>query len=106
MEKKTLLTAEGKQKLEDELQAKVFSRSKQELLAALNFDGLGETLINKIVDFYGYDNIVVGKPYVGLPDGVGEATLQKFKNDILENLKIVDMFINDSRWIERHKRRS
>ncbi len=88
----------SEKKLEDELLSKVFTRSKQTLLAALNFDGLGETLINKIVDFYGYDNIKVGKPYVGLPSGVGEATLQKFKDSILENLETVDMFINDSRY--------
>ena len=85
-------------KLESELLSKVFSRSKQELLAAMNFEDLGETLINKIVDFYGYDNIEAGKPYVGLPPGVGELTLQKFKDKILENLEYVNKFINDSRY--------
>ena len=85
-------------KLRDELLAKVFNRSKQELLAAMNFEDLGETLINKIVDFYGYNNIVEGKQYVGLPDGVGELTLQKFKDKIQENLKLVDMFVNDCRY--------
>lgn len=85
-------------KLESELLSKVFSRSKQELLAAMNFEDLGETLINKIVDFYGYDNIEAGKPYAGLPPGVGELTLQKFKDKILENLEYVNKFINDSRY--------
>lgn len=85
-------------KLESELLAKVFSRSKQELLAAMPFEDLGETLINKIVDFYGYDNIEAGKPYVGLPPGVGELTLQKFKDKILENLEYVNKFINDDRY--------
>jgi len=85
-------------KLESELLSKVFSRSKQELLAAMNFEDLGETLINKIVDFYGYDNIEAGKPYVCLPPGVGELTLQKFKDKILENLEYVNKFINDSRY--------
>lgn len=85
-------------KLRDELLAKVFNRSKQELLAAMNFEDLGETLINKIVDFYGYDNISEGMQYVGLPDGVGELTLQKFKDKIQENLKLVDMFVNDCRY--------
>ena len=96
----------SEKKLADELQAKVFSRSKQELLAAMNIDGLGETLINKIVDFYGYDNIAAGKPYVGLPCGIGEITLQKFKDCILENLKLVDMFINDSRYNYLERSRS
>lgn len=85
-------------KLEIELLAKVFSRSKQELLAAMPFEDLGETLINKIVDFYGYENIEAGKQYIGLPPGVGELTLQKFKDKILENLEYVNKFINDSRY--------
>lgn len=85
-------------KLENELLSKVFSRSKQELLAAMPFEDLGETLINKIVDFYGYDNIEAGKQYIGLPPGIGELTLQKFKDKILENLAYVNKFINDSRY--------
>ena len=84
-------------KLYEELLKNVFTRSKQELLAATNFIGLSETLINKIVDFYGFENIEAGK-YVGLPSGVGELTLQKFKDSILENLEIVNKFINDSRY--------
>ena len=64
----------------------------------MNFEDLGEILINKIVDFYGYSNIEAGKPYIGLPSGVGELTLQKFKDKILENLGYVNMFINDSRY--------
>lgn len=85
-------------KFENELLAKVFSRSKQTILAAMPFEDLGETLINKIVDFYGYDNIEAGKPFAGLPDGIGDITLQKFKDRILDNLKLVNMFINDSRY--------
>ena len=92
------LKKKSEKKLADELEAKVFVRDRQELLAAMNFDGLGETLVNKIVDFYGYDNIKAGKPYVGLPSGIGETTLQKFKDSIQENLETVDMFINDKRY--------
>lgn len=88
----------SEKKLESELLSKVFSRSKTALLAAMPFEDLGETLINKIVDFYGYDNIEADKQYIGLPDGVGEITLQKFKDRILDNLKLVNMFINDSRY--------
>lgn len=84
-------------KFYDELKIKVFTRSKQELLAAMNFKDISETLVNKIVDFYGLDNIILEK-YIGLPEGIGEITLQKFKDDILENLEYVNMFINDSRY--------
>lgn len=92
------LKKKSEKKLADELEAKVFVRDRQKLLAAMNFDGLGETLVNKIVDFYGYDNIKAGNPYIGLPSGIGESTLQKFKNSIQENLETVDMFINDKRY--------
>ena len=81
----------------NELSMKVFTRSRQELFAALNFRGLGETLINRIVDFYGMDN-VIAESFTGLPSGVGEATLEKFKDSLRDNLSIVDKIINDSRY--------
>lgn len=84
-------------KLYDELAAKVFTRSRKDLLAATNFTGLSEKLVGKIVDFYGFDNIEKSI-YNGLPDGIGELTLSKFKDDILDNLKTVDMFLKDSRY--------
>lgn len=84
-------------KLYDELANNVFNKSKQDLLAATNFVGLSETLINKIVDFYGFENIENNR-YTGLPNGVGEITLSKFKESILENLDIVNMFINNERY--------
>jgi len=39
-------------KLSDELYNKMFSRSKKQLLCALNFKDLSETLLNKIVSHY------------------------------------------------------
>ena len=93
-------------KLESELLAKVFSRSKQELLAAMPFEDLGETLINKIVDFYGYDTVanpdwsIQGSfpPGSGMPSGIGMLTIVKFMAKRLENIGYVNMFINDSRY--------
>ena len=84
-------------KLYDELNNKVFTKSKQELLAAMNFCGVGETIVNKIVDFYGYEN-VEKQNFIGYPPGVGESFLSKFKEDLLENLDYVNMFINNSRY--------
>ena len=84
-------------KLFEELQTKVFTRSKKELFAAMNFKGLSETLISRIVDFYGFDNIAAGR-YSGLPNGIGEITLEKFKDDASANLAIVEKFVNDSRY--------
>ena len=84
-------------KLYSELLDKVFTKSRKDLVSALNFNGLAEITLNKIIDFYGFDNIIAGK-YVGLPSGVGEVTLQKFTGAILENIKIADKFISDSRY--------
>lgn len=84
-------------KLYDELNSKVFTKSKQELLAAMNFCGVGETIVNKIVDFYGYEN-VEKQIFNGYPSGVGESFLSKFKEDLLENLGYVNMFIHNSRY--------
>ena len=84
-------------KLYDELNNKVFTKSKQELLAAMNFCGVGETIVNKIVDFYGYEN-VEKQNFIGYPPGVGESFLSKFKEDLLENLDYVNMFIHNSRY--------
>lgn len=51
-------------KLYDELAAKVFTRSRKDLLAATNFTGLSEKLIRKIVDFYGFDNIILIETHI------------------------------------------
>lgn len=84
-------------KLYEELNSKVFTKSKQELLAAMNFCGVGETIVNKIVDFYGYEN-VEKQNFIGYPSGVGESFLSKFKEDIIENLGYVNMFTHNSRY--------
>jgi len=84
-------------KLAEELKSKVFTRSKKDLLSALNFRGLSETLISRIVDFYGWDAIEDQK-FVGFPDGVGDVLLDKFKDCLLENLKVVNKLISDVRY--------
>lgn len=84
-------------KFYDELLLKLFTRSKQELLAATQFNGLSEILVNKIVDFYGLENIEQDK-YTGLPYGVGELILDKFRDNVKENLDLVNVIINDSRY--------
>lgn len=85
-------------KLYEELKLKVFTRSEKELLAATNFNGLSEILINKIVDFYGLENIKNHNYVKELPLGIGEITLRKFQEDVDNNLLIVSKIINDSRY--------
>lgn len=91
------LKSKTQTKLADELKLKVFSRSKKELLGAMNFCGLGETSIYKIVDFYGWENILSGT-YNGLPDGIGDTLLERFTSKIAENLSDLDMLTKDIRY--------
>lgn len=90
-------------KLYDELYAKVFSQSKEKLLCAMNFVGLSETLVGKIVGHYGIDavmsadfgkNISEGQ----LPNGVGQATIAAFLAGLPEAQRYVNLVVNDMRW--------
>ena len=89
-------------KLYDELYNKVFSQSKEKLLTAMNFIGLSEILIGKIIDHYGYDLIesdnFKNEAYKSLPNGIGTITLDKFIENLPEALVQVNMVINDIRW--------
>ena len=84
--------------LYSELLDKVFTRSKQELLAALNFKGIGETTINKLVDAFGYDNVSNKKFEGTLPNGIQYLTFQKFLDGLDDNLAIVEKIAADSRY--------
>lgn len=90
-------------KLYDELYAKVLSQSKEKLLGAMNFVGLSETLINKIVDHYGIDAIesdsfIAEAKAHPLPSGIGQATLDSFIEGRQEALANMNKVINDVRW--------
>lgn len=87
-------------KLADELAAKVFVRPPEDIFAALNIRNLGEKLQKKIIEFYGWKN--VSDPDFafegGLPPGIGEITLAKFKEARLENLRVAGLFTKDVRY--------
>ena len=89
-------------KLHDELYAKVFSQSREKLLGAMNFVGLSETLVDKIVSHYGYSLVESSsfrdEAHKSLPAGVGSITLDKFIEDLPEALRCVEMIVNDTRW--------
>lgn len=89
-------------KLYDELYAKVFSQSKEKLLGAMNFVGLSETSIDKIVSHYGYSLVestsFKNEAYKSLPSGIGAITLDKFIEDLPEALRHVNMVVSDTRW--------
>lgn len=87
-------------KLAAELANKVFTKSPEDIFAALNIRDLGEKLQKKIIEFYGWKN--VSDPEFGfgggLPAGIGDITLAKFKEARLENLRVADMFTKDVRY--------
>lgn len=96
-----------------QLLGKVFSAPKEKLFYAMDFQGLSEVLLNKIVSFYGLDFI---EDYAGkcksrdlseftsmsgkniLPAGIGEITLGKFLNDLDEPLECLEKLTSDPRW--------
>ena len=88
-------------KFESELYDKVFSRDKRDIFCALNFRGLSEILLSKIVDWYGWDIIendlssILSKP---LPAGIGDITIKKFIDGAPENLDITRKILDDPRY--------
>ena len=89
-------------KLYDELYSKVFSRNKADILSAMNFVGLAETLVKKIIDYYGFDAIESSSfneiAYKSLPMGIGSITMDKFIDDLPEALRFTQMVVNDTRY--------
>lgn len=96
-----------------QLLEKVFSAPKERLFYAMDFQGLSEILLDKIVSFYGMDFIekysktrsgnglpeftaMSGKD--GLPSGIGEITLSKFVQDLDVPLENLGKITADPRW--------
>ena len=100
---KLIAFAPGKKKTEAKLAAelrdKVFSKAPDEIFCALNIRDLGETLQRKIIDFYGWENVrTPGFGFEGLPEGIGEVTLAKFRDALAENLRVTALFEADPRY--------
>ena len=91
----------------------LFSHTEKELFCAMNFIGLSEKLLSKIVDFYGLDTIkkVVSereqnglsvttfkqlKSY--LPEGIGETLLQKFVDHVVQACDNLNLIVQDIRY--------
>lgn len=89
-------------KFYDELKKKMFSATREKLFISMNFFGLSEILLTKIVDFYGMDKIenIMNEELntTVLPDGIGTITIEKFIDDAEKNLRLVDLITEDSRW--------
>ena len=98
-------------KLSEELNAKLFTLPAKNLFCAMNFKGLSEILLNKIIDWCSWtfieNNIKAGnlekavRDYAainGLPMGIGEITLEKFIASAEKNFKNVELITSDSRY--------
>ena len=85
------------QKFAEELKLKIFSRTKDELLCAMNFSGLGMSSIQKIIDFYGWEAIEA-KKFDGHPDGIGDLLLEKFISSIDKNMADLKLLLSDVRY--------
>lgn len=89
-------------KLGNEIYSKVFAISKRDIFCKLNMKDIGETLLNKIVDFYSFEKIESGDiENIGmdsLPEGIGEITMNKFLEEYRKNLEITNMIVADPRY--------
>lgn len=87
-------------KLEKEIYNKIFTQPKEKLFCAMNFNGLSEILLNKIVEFVGFEDIEnkrVKNTY-NFPVGIGQTLFDRFLEDYQENVDIVNMIIHNPKY--------
>lgn len=88
--------------LYNQLQTKIFSLEAIDLHSKLPFSGAGEATIDKMVEFYGFDEInamlFAKKMPLTFPEGIGQVTLAKLRDSWVENVRIMQMFIDDPRF--------
>jgi DNA ligase (NAD+) len=89
-------------KLEKEIIEKILTLSDKDIFVKLNMKDIGETLLMKIVDFYGWDKIISGEVEsynkYGLPEGIGEITIKKFISNYRNNIHLMNMITSDTRY--------
>lgn len=89
-------------KLYDELYTKVFSQSREEILKAMNFVGLSQASIDKILQHYGYSSVesisFKDDACKSMPNGIGHAMLDSFIEGLHDAISKVNLIVNDQRW--------
>ena len=97
----------SQKKFYEELESKFFNCPEEKLFLAMPFKGLSEILLGKIVDFYGVEFIksLQKDPLKqekmlqkGLPEGIGEAFLGKFCENLDKILEILNKITRDERF--------
>jgi DNA ligase (NAD+) len=89
-----------------DLAGKLFTASRETLFKAMNFQGLAEKMLSKILDFYGLEAVEAwdadpGKDFaetMGFPKDVAEARVAVFKADAKANLALLRLITSDPRW--------
>lgn len=89
-------------KFYDEITKKIFNNSKVNIFTALDFDGVGSKIINKLIEAFGFDNVINGRIDINgvLPKGIKETTINNFFIPLQENKLIFDTIISDERYSE------
>lgn len=82
-------------KLMDELFAKVFVKTKVELICCLPFNGFGKKTIQKIMETYGKNRMA----HTNIPvDGLSADRMADFKAQFADLVKWVEKITHDNRW--------
>ena len=89
----------------EELNNKVFSKTKEELFSCMSFNGAGSTNINKLIEYFGNGSVVattkslfVYKNITDFPEGIGQKVVDKIEEDWMRNLLYLKLIITDSRY--------
>lgn len=93
-------------KFYNEINEKIFTSSPKKIFCAMNFKGLAEIQLNKIVDQYTFNWIFNLKYTIeektkmlsNLPNGIGEKSLETFWNSLPDAIENTKKIINDSRY--------
>lgn len=93
-------TSKNEVKFYDEMMTKMFVSTKEILFSKLPCEGIGETLINKILDKCGYDTLICDIQSVrdNPPVGVGDKMFDRLEKHMVGNDRIVQNIINDVRF--------
>lgn len=92
------VSSKSQVKFYEELKAKVFKATKRQLLSAMYFQDIGTTILDKMFDQYGFDNVLEQKLSGSLPDGVGQTTIDKLVDRLGANLEDLRLITEDSRY--------
>lgn len=94
-------------RFENDLYNALFGSDELTVFKALPFKNVAEKTLTKIIDFYGWDWLNMkfgGDPSHfwefknGMPEGVGEKTLEAFEEYAVSNFLILEKIMNDKRW--------